>query len=306
MSADFLFTPNMKSLISIFVGICFFTCISDLRADDVYLQKGKTYYNVENLQERGDSYSFELGGISYTLSKNEIAKITDSEDNILFSFKQYTAEKKGENPRSPDFIFKLNGKIVAEGTWKNAGEFEVISGHPPNGVYSQFYDSGDLRQTFSFKNGLLNGICRVYFLSGKIEKEGFFKNGEAQGKSSLFYPDGTLKGESEFKNGIRNGSTILYYKTGTIKAKLNFKNGKPAGEQIMFFENGKQESHTVYDNNGIKNGKVIFYFENGKIKKEASFVNNELNGIVTSYYESGRIKKRRKFSQGKLIKEWKN
>jgi antitoxin component YwqK of YwqJK toxin-antitoxin module len=278
----------------------------NLFSDDVYLQSGEAFYNVKKLQKLGDFFSFEVNGGSYSLSKNKISKITDSDNNIIFSFKQYIAEKKGDNPRSPDFVFKVNGKIIAEGTWKNAGEFVVNSGAPPDGVYSEFFDSGNLHQTFSFKNGLLNGECRVYFLSGKAEKEGFFKSGKAEGKSKLYYPDGSLKGVSEFKNGIRNGETFLYYKNGALKAKLFFKNGKPAGEQVMYYENGKPESLTVYDENGIKNGKVIFYFENGKIKKEGNFTNNELDGIVTFYYESGRVKKRRQFSHGKLIKEWKN
>ena len=278
----------------------------NLFSDDVYLQSGEAFYNVQNLQNLGDFFSFDADGVSYSLSKNKISKIVDSDNNIIFSFKQYTAEKKNDNPRSSEYVFKVNGEIVGEGIWKNAGEFEVTSGAPPDGVYSEFYDSGEVRQTFSFKNGLLNGECRVYFLSGRPEKEGFFRDGKAEGKSRLYYPDGSLKGVSEFKNGIRNGETLLYYKSGSLKAKLFFKNGKPAGEQIMYYENGKPESLTVYDDNGIKNGKVIFYFENGKIKKEGHFTNNELDGIVTFYYESGRIKKRRQFSHGKLIKEWKN
>ena len=294
----------MKKLSSILFILLIFTS-SNVISDEVHLVNGTVLTDITNLQDLGNFYSFDTKDNSYTFPKNKISKILDSNKTEIYSLKKLTAAKEGGDPTAP-FIFKINGEFLAKGKWLNAGEFTILLGQVPDGVYSEYYDTGDLRQIFTFKDGQLNGNCKTYFTSTTVEREGLFKNSKAEGPSKMYFPDGKLKGISEFKNGKREGITTLYYNNGAIKAKLNFKNGKPFGKQIMFYENGKPESLAEYDTTGKKNGKVIFYYENGKIKKEAVFVDDELDGIVTTYYESGRIKKRKKFSHGRVIEEWKN
>ena len=304
MPAFFLYNKNMKHLSGILLILFIFTSYS-IFSDEVHLFSGKVFKDISNLQDLGDFYSFDTSDNSYTFPKNKISKILDSNNSEIYSFKRRVASREGGVPTAP-YMFKVNDEIVAKGKWLNAGEFILLSGQIPDGVYSEYYDTGDLRQTFVFKNGQLNGLCKTYFLSGAVEREGLFKNGTAEGPSKMYYPNGKLKGVSEFKNGKREGTTTLYYHNGAIKAKLNFKNGKAFGKQVMYFENGKPESLAEYDDSGKKNGKVIFYYESGKIKKEAMFVDDELDGIVTTYYESGRVKKRKKFSHGRIDEEWKN
>ena len=304
MPAFFLYIENMKHLSSLLLFLFIFTSYS-VFSDEVHLVSGKVFKDISNLQDLGDFYSFDTSDNSYTFPKNKISKILDSNNFEIYSFKRREALREGGDPTAP-YIFKINGEVVAKGKWLNAGEFIILSGQINDGVYSEYFDTGDLRQTFMFKHGQLNGNCKTYFSSSTVEREGLFKDGKAEGPSKMYYPDGKLKGVSEFKNGKREGVTTLYYHNGAIKAKLNFKDGKAFGKQVMFYENGNPESLAEYDNTGKKNGKVIFYYESGKIKKEAEFVDDELDGIVTTYYESGRVKKRKKFSHGRVEEEWKN
>jgi antitoxin component YwqK of YwqJK toxin-antitoxin module len=294
----------MKKLSSIIVILLIFNSFV-VKSDEIHLINGEVYKNISNLRDLGEFYSFDTSENSYTFPKNKILKIVDSNNAEIYSLKKLVASKEGGTSSSP-YLFSLNGTTLSKGRWLNAGEFLVISGTPPDGIYSEYFDTGDLRQIFTFKNGQLNGNCKTFFTSGTVEREGFFKNGKADGKSKMYYPDGKLKGVSEFKDGVRQGATLLYYHNGALKAKLNFKNGKAFGKQLMYFENGNPESLAIYDENGKKNGKVVFYYESGKIKKEAIFVNDKLDGIVTTYYESGRVKKRKKFSNGRVEEEWKN
>ena len=261
---------------------------------------GRVYKNVYNLQDSDDFVIFDMDSKNYSIPKHLVKKIIDDDGTLIYEKQDLIV--KSSLDESNIYNFYRNGVLLGRGKWLDAGKFKVVEGDIPDGVYKLFYDSGELKRTFSVKDGSLNGVCKVFYRSGKVEREGFYKNGEENGKSLLYYPTGKLKGFSFYQHGIKHGSTKLFYESGKVKAILNFKYGRPYGEQVMYYENGKPSSRVFYDDNG-KNGPVTFYYESGKVKLQGQYVNDQLNGLVTTYYESGRVKKRETFRYGRVLQK---
>ena len=297
---DWRFFSIMKLIIkSIAASLLLLYCLY-LPAEDVFCLDGMVYRNVENFQHVDDYILFDKDGRSFSFSTDRVKKVVDSSGRIVYERVERVAQLSPDNNNL--YIFKCDGREVGRGKWLDAGIFQVIEGNIPDGVYSLYYDSGELKRTFTFKDGALNGPCNVYFRSGKINRDGVFKNGRLEGESHLYYPDGTLKGVSYFQNGLKSGPTKLYYESGRPKADLRFKDGRPDGQQIMYYENGQIESKVSY-NDGIKNGPVLFYYESGKIKMQGKYVNDVLDGTVTTFYESGRVKRRKIYNNGRILQQ---
>ncbi|MBN1864492.1 MAG: toxin-antitoxin system YwqK family antitoxin [Victivallales bacterium] len=281
----------------------YFMLATPAGAQNVSLVGGVEYKNVSNLRDLDDFYSFDHGGNSHILPKHRIKQITAPDGKVIYEFQDLRAVREGGDPRSLNYVFLRNDRQVAKGSWINMGHFRITSGRPPDGIYREFYDSGELWRTFQFESGVLNGICKVFFRSGRVEREGTFRNGREVGRSKMYYPDGSLRGWSDYENGLRNGPTELYHSGELIKAKLFFKDGMPVGEQVMYYENGNLESKITYDKNGVKSGPVQFFYESGKLKQEGTFVNGNLHGTVTTFFESGRVKQRREFVDGRVVRQ---
>jgi antitoxin component YwqK of YwqJK toxin-antitoxin module len=220
-----------------------------LRAQDIYRTDGRVYKNVDNYSKIDDYFTFDKDGRSYSIPEWAVRKIVKN-GKTIYEKLDLMAERvrpPGATDNTPfSYKFTRNGEYVGEGTWVAAGEFRVTRGNIPDGVYKAYFDSGELRRTFSFKNGALNGMCMALFRSGQTERKGTFKNGKEEGRSELYYPNGTRRGVSIYKNGLKNGTTTLYYPSGKIKAKLFFKDSNPDGKQVMYYENGKVESEVIY------------------------------------------------------------
>ena len=271
-----------------------------LPAENVFCLDGMVYRNVENFQHIDDYILFDKNGRSFSFPADRVKKVVDSAGRILFESVDRIARLSPDNNNL--YIFEYNDREVGRGKWLDAGIFQVIEGNIPDGIYNLYYDSGELKRTFLFKDRALNGPCNVYFRSGKINREGVFKNGRLEGESHLYYSDGTLKGISYFQNGLKSGPTKLYYESGRLKADLQFKDGRPDGIQVMYYENGKVESRVTYSD-GIKNGPVFFYYDSGKLKMQGKYVNDVLDGTVTTFYESGRVKRRKIYNNGRILQQ---
>ena len=290
----------LKGSVGLLALVLLLTFSFEMRGQEVFRTDGTVYKNVSNIKILDDFILFDQDGDSFSFNKRRIDKVIDANGRVIFEHVDLIANLETDKDNNPIYLFHRNGKELGCGKWIDAGEFELIRGSVTDGVYKLYHDTGELKRTFSFKNGNLNGPCEVFFRSGQVDRKGVFKNGLEEGISKLYYSNGKLKGTSVYKHGKKNGPTKLYYVSGAVRSQLNFKDSKPDGKQIMFYENGKPESIVIYKN-GVPNGEVKFFYENGKLKMNGVFVNGVLDGIVTTYYESGRVKKRKRFRNGRVL-----
>ena len=289
-------------LITVFISLCVVFFSINIIATEIFLEDGQVYSNVNDLFEVNSFYTFKRNGKSYSINKNRIKKIISDKGETIYEKSLLIVEVVKNVEGADKFIFYKNKKKLGEAVWDSYGEFDILSGDIPDGVYKQYYDAGKLRRTFTFKDGELNGWSKEYYISGKIEREGYFKNNKEVGISKIYYDTGVLKGESTYVDGVKDGETKLFYKTGNIKAKMNFKDNQPEGLQVMYYQSGNIETK-VYFEGGVKNGPIKQYYESGKIKMTGTLDDGKLNGTVITYYESGRIKKKVTFIDGRILKD---
>ena len=74
--------------------------------------------------------------------------------------------------------FFITGKKVREVFYENG---------KPDGKFSEFYSSGELKITGKYKKGLKVGMWKTYYKNGKIKEKGRFKNGEKVGVWKTYF-----------------------------------------------------------------------------------------------------------------------
>lgn len=295
--------PNaVGGLILAFLACACLARFDSARADDIHLKDGRVIGGVDEIRDMDDIFLYRSHGRNRTINKNKIDKIVTANGEVVFQSQTLTVEKRRLPSNVTQYVFFRNQRRVGSGHWDEDGEFEIEDGDVPDGVYKQYYDSGELEREFTFKDGELNGPCRTFFKSGKVEREGFLKDGREDGISKFFYKSGALKGESVYVDGEKNGETKLYYESGSLKALMNFKNGKPSGEQKMFYDSGELETVIKFED-GEREGPVRHFYESGKLKMKGAFEDGKLEGEVITYYESGRVKKKAFFREGRILRE---
>jgi antitoxin component YwqK of YwqJK toxin-antitoxin module len=286
------------------VGLWFFLLLGPSlagTAGEILMKDGRVYKNYTRLQDMDSYFLFYIDGKNYSINKYKVDKITDDQGAVVFQLVDLTMKRVRNEEGANDFVFFQNDKECGTGHWNEDGEFVIDSGRIPDGLYKEYYDSGELFREAQFRNGNFNGDCKIYFKSGKPEREGTLKNGREEGNSKYYYNNGALKGESVFVDGKKHGPTILYYLSGGVKARMNFDKGNAQGVQKMYYENGALESEMVFEQ-GVRQGLIKYYYESGKLKMEGKFLNGKLDGLARTYYESGRIKKEKNFVEDRILK----
>ncbi|MBZ0166461.1 MAG: PilZ domain-containing protein [Candidatus Omnitrophica bacterium] len=71
----------------------------------------------------------------------------------------------------------------------------------PEGVYQQFYSSGEMLSEVNVVEGKMQGLQRYYYRSGTTLEELNWINGIRSGPRRCYYPNGQLYLEQEFRGG---------------------------------------------------------------------------------------------------------
>lgn len=199
-------------------------------------------------------------------------------------------------------------------------------------VKNDFYESGKLRSSGTFKEGTAEGVTRFYSEDGKIINSKIYKDGDLigegiydergyqQGKWKEFYPGGELRAEGEYIDGRRNGEWIFYHQNGKIEQKGKFlKGAKPSGNWVWYYESGnllREEKFTAgvedgamveYNDSGrvITKGEYIdgekegpWFNEDGDVREEGNYKNGQRDGLWKTYYKNGKLAFEGKYIDG--------
>lgn len=119
-----------------------------------------------------------------------------------------------------------------------------------SGIVENYFDTGELKQTKTYKNGILDGPRRVFKKNGELHQEGSYKNGKVNGYRRVWNDNGIIIRERLYKNGV-------------------------VSWQKQWYDNGNLKSEISYENNKI-NGKAIKYNKEGEITEEKTYINGKL------------------------------
>lgn len=186
------------------------------------------------------------------------------------------------------------GKIIATG--RDDGTFMK------QGLWKEFYETGELKSIGKYINGKKIGDWKYYFSNGKTEQAGvYIKNGKPDGEWVWYYSDGDTLMVQNYSEGLLNGRFIEYSDSGTFVAKGQYIDGFEEG--YWKYQLGDIKSEGTYSE-GRRYGIWKNYFDNGKLNFEGSFVDDNPDGKHYYYWDNGYVKENGTYIMGKRNGNW--
>lgn len=195
------------------------------------------------------------------------------------------------------------------------------------GLWKEYYQTGELRSKGKYKNSNPIGEWKFYFQDFTLEITGAYgKKGRKQGEWVWFYPGGDTMSVANYDEGELDGRFVEYDENGTALTEGNYVAGLEEGLWMYRngnavekgkYEGGKQDGvwKTVLDNgktlteityrDGRRHGRYAAYWENGRVKKTGKYVDGLQDGVWMQYDEEGVLFLTTLFQDGKEIK-WNN
>ena len=108
----------------------------------------------------------------------------------------------------------------------------------------KFKSGGHVVLEETYRNGIRDGIATTYYESGTVKGTSLYVNGLRQDSSKWFYLEGQLFRSTPFKNDTVEGIQKQYYRNGRLKARIGYKKGIRTFEFEEFDLNGRK--YTAY------------------------------------------------------------
>lgn len=126
-------------------------------------------------------------------------------------------------PGQPSDVVKVHTSLYSDGALKS--EVPYNRENRIHGVRKEYYQSGDLREEISYKDGKKNGQFSTYYNNGMIHEIGEFIDNKLNGLYTEFYSNGMIKFDCTFKNEERDGLCSWYYENGEMMTEEYYENG---------------------------------------------------------------------------------
>ncbi len=199
--------------------------------------------------------------------------------------------EKGEVSNSK--IFR-RGILVGEGVYDEEGVKQ--------GLWKEYYDSGELRSEGKYEDGVRVGEWKFYYKNTKLEQKGKYIKGKPEGDWRWFHENGNPWREEVFSKGKEDGPAIEYNDTGLVVAKGEYIEGEREGPWI--FEYGDYKEEGSYKD-GLEDGEWKGTYKNGQLSYEVRFVQGQEDGKYVSYYDNGKVREEGKYFLGSREGVWK-
>ena len=177
-------------------------------------------------------------------------------------------------------------------------------------VRKTYYESGELRITVNYVDGLRQGQIKEYYKSGELSRTRTYVDGLRQGEEKEYYDSGELQYTSNYVDDLKQGEFKEYYESGELRSTVNYVDGLIQGEAKFYYESGKLEYARNYvdglmeevliedsknkefssDIPLYERGEWKEYYESGKLKRTGNYVTSRKQGEWKEYYESGELK----------------
>ncbi len=170
-----------------------------------------------------------------------------------------------------------------------------------HGMWMDFFESGSVKKTAEWRNGILNGFVKEFDESGNLKSIQKFANGEIVPEAEElkqyeirydYYPGGKVKIVGSYRNDLPDGVRREFDENGKIVKGYIFRDGVLTEEGII-------------DEKGLKQGQFKEYFENGALKSQGEYKDSKPIGEWKYYYADGTMEQEGRFdSRGRHVGEW--
>lgn len=203
---------------------------------------------------------------------------------------------------------KASGMLAAgqkSGYWSNYfenGNEKSSGGYYKDlkeGIWNYFFEDRTVKAQAYYEAG--DGLYKQFYPSGELRMEGMNKDGRSEGVWSYYYETEELEAKGAFKDGLRDSIWLYYHKNGQVSATGSYLKGKKNGKWTYYYENGQKSSEGILVEDQ-RDGQWNLYYESGEIKAKSAYSVGD--GIFTEYYPSGKQKAKGEILNGKRHGKW--
>lgn len=123
-----------------------------------------------------------------------------------------------------ELIFYENGKEIAKRIFQS-GKTVLSEGKIPDGIVIEYYEDGEVRNIFHYRDAKRNGKAFGFYKSGKLKATGTYRNDNPIGIGKMYYENGNMMAEWEIVDGQEKFHKE-YYENGHLKEETYCKGDK--------------------------------------------------------------------------------
>ncbi len=160
------------------------------------------------------------------------------------------------------------------------------------GPYKSWYDNGQPRIEYTYKDGRKNGLYKEWHENGQLQIEFTYKDGAKEGQYKIWHENGQLWNECTYKDGKLDGPYKKWYTNGQLWEGCSFKDDKQDGSSKEWYADGRLSEECTYKD-GKLDGLYKSWNENGQLWMECSFKDGVKDGQYKSWCDNDRLEVRR-------------
>ncbi|ACC98056.1 Uncharacterized protein conserved in bacteria [Elusimicrobium minutum Pei191] len=197
-----------------------------------------------------------------------------------------------------NIVFYENGSEIAKCSVIDGA---LVSGNIKNGVYKEYYETGEIKSEACYQNGVLEGPFVKYDELSRIILKEVYSNGRLEGPAAYYIYRGEerITEQAFYKDAKLHGTRLTVFPNGRPAISENYDENKLDGKREVYFENGILSIEENYKK-GRLNGPRIFYYYNGAVWYKEMYVNAQLEGERIAYFPSGELYLKEHYKHGLL------
>ena len=155
----------------------------------------------------------------------------------------------------------------SEVQFRNGVAYRPNRESPFTGRVVSYWDNGQKRWEWNYKNGLREGKATCWFLNGQRCIEENYKGGELDGKETLWFENGLVQQEKSYSRGKEDGTGSSWYYNGQKESDFSFRGGVKHGIWAEWLQDGTKTLDGSFTN-GLEDGAWKVWDSNGNIVAE--------------------------------------
>ncbi|MCK0130186.1 toxin-antitoxin system YwqK family antitoxin [Flavobacteriaceae bacterium F08102] len=167
-------------------------------------------------------------------------------DTIFYDANWSICTKNQASYFRPPPIEKDKGYWVIDHYISGEKQMEAFSLKPSedtfDGFVTYYYKNGNVQQTVTFKNNLLQGARKDYYLNGRLKDHSIYDKGKRNGLWISYYENSNISETGNYSNDEREGYWKEFHPNGKLKAEGVYIKGKKIGDWKMYFYDGENNN----------------------------------------------------------------
>jgi uncharacterized protein len=258
----------------------------------------------------GESLMYDKDGKIYAryLFENDIPKQVRFFDK---SGKQISVSERKGNEFNMS-IYKPQGSLYCQREIDIKGKI--------TGQETDYYASGKINGTSTYKDGELDGPLIYYYRNGKKQSETEMSDGKKEGRYTSYYSHGQVQSEGWYSGDQAEGPWNYYDELGNISSRAYFLHDEITGFKEEFSPNGHKTMEYKYMNGWLAElkqydstgkilirdtfpggtGKYLLVYPNGNKMEEGNYQNGFFSGPLIKYFFDGSVASTQYYVKGRL------